>query len=175
MSERVERLMAELTEYFTITEGDRATDEAALVEATEKIAQIIGDNGMKPGDVISLRSGAIYTCEPAYFNDGVEGNANSGQLLCRNWLALESTREVISDAEGRQIMGGIDVPGVWDDQKRAIAGIDDRRAFLAELPELARQLRTLATKRRDPVVAKTARLAQKLAEIAETEVGGMRF
>ena len=171
MSEHVDRLMNDLAEYFSALEADPAADEATIVQATEKIAITIGDNGLKPGDLIVLKSGVVYSVEPAYFSDGYP--VNTGQLFCRQWKSLEPMETVLSDAEAHEKMGdGVPIPGVWDTEKREAASLDERREFLAELPELAQHLKKLALKRRDPKLGETAKLARKLADIVEVERSG---
>ena len=168
MSEHVDNLIRELSEYLTAAEGTSEADAAALILATERIALLIGDNGLKPGDAIMLSTGAVYHVEPAYFfeNDSL----NVGQLLCRNWKALETTEAVMADAAAHKILDGVALPNVWEEEPRESADLAERIAFLKELPELAARLRIAALKKRNPEIGRAAKLAQKLADVIETEV-----
>jgi hypothetical protein len=169
MSDRINQVVKDLTEFLTIAEQSVESDETALREATERIAILIGDNGLKPGDMVRLKNGTVYHVEPAFFFENEE--VNTGQLFCRNWHSLETMDTVISDAEAHLRRGEAPLPLVYDEQPPEAASIEERKAFVRELPELAAKLRELALKKRNPSIGEAAKLAEKMARAVQAEIG----
>ena len=171
MSAKVDRLVETLREFLEAATA-KEPDETTLINATQIIAQTLGDWGLKPGDMIRLSNGTIYHEEAAFFrnNQYQPNNIDDGKLFCRNTRSLDKADTVISDAEAYRVRGdGIGVPNVWDERVRESASIEDRKAFMRELPELASKLRALALRRHDPELAKAAKLAQRFSDIIAAE------